>query len=256
MSRLKRLILLIFKIVVLGLGMLRKFQFETISKQKLLYISKYLGESSRINYKYKNEPHFNYEESKTLVKHLLFSDRVNELSELIKGNNVIEIGCAEGLLTLRLAQDRSSIIGYEISEHRYKKALELKHNLLEKGLNVSNVSFINKDILSEDHIPECVDSIIAVRVLYHFRRKRDLDRLVDNYIAKCKYVLFVGDRFKAEIYDSFNVDFCYHPTKYFYFATKAGMHSLLARGDFQINTGVTSYGDPYVIGVNNQFYRS
>lgn len=216
------------------------------------YIVSYLSEATPEDYVTIKQTHGNYSESKQLLSSQKWSNRVIEIGELVKGDRILEIGAAEGLQSLYLAQFKSYVCGIEISNLRYQKALELSKNMEKLGYRISNCDFIHGDILRQADLLKDFDTILIVRVLYHFRQMDDIYLLVDSILSKVNSVIIVGDRIKSEMFYAFNVSMKWNPVPFFNFASHEGMEFLLERADFSVSKGETTFGDPYVVGVKKK----
>jgi hypothetical protein len=92
------------------------------------------------------------------------------------------------------------------------------------------------------------ETFVACRVIYHFRRVEDLQELFSAVAACAQNVFLLGDRKKAAIFESFELDFSASPVPFFYYASAAGMENLLASFGYQVQSSVTSFGDPFTLG--------
>jgi hypothetical protein len=167
---------------------------------------------------------------------------------LIPGQTVVELGSAEGLLATKLASIKKSVLGVEISQARVSLAQALKEKLTEAGVLKENLNFLHGDIREAVRVLPSFETFVACRVIYHFRRAEDLQELFKAVEACAQHVFLLGDRKKAAIFESFELDFSASPVPFFYYASAAGMENLLASFGYQVQSGVTSFGDPFTLG--------
>jgi hypothetical protein len=167
---------------------------------------------------------------------------------LIPGQTVVELGSAEGLLATKLATIKKSVLGVEISQARVSLAQALKEKLTQAGVLKENLSFLHGDIREAVQMLSSYDTFVACRVIYHFRRVEDLQELFRAVAACSQNVFLLGDSKKAAIFESFELDFYASPVPFFYYASATGMENLLASFGYKVQSGVTSFGDPFTLG--------
>lgn len=84
---------------------------------------------------------------------------VADSADLKKTDSILDIGCAEGLITMKAAEFVEKAEGIEIFEHRVKKAQEIAAEQ-----NIQNVSFSVGSIQDVDLTPEGWDIIFFLGV--------------------------------------------------------------------------------------------
>ena len=209
----------------------------------------YQQEATPEDYARKNQPHFNFvNEGESLIKQHSWSRRIEEVAALIPGQDVVELGSAEGLLATKLATIKKSVLGVEISQSRVALAQELKVKLTQAGVLKENLNFLHGDIREAVRVLPSYETFVACRVIYHFRRVEDLQELFSAVAACARHVFLLGDRTKAAIFESFDLDFSASPVPFFYYASSTGMEHLLASFGYHVQSGVTSFGDPFTLG--------
>jgi len=212
-------------------------------------VRRYLEETTVEGYRTKTGNHSHFKsEGENLRSGNGWSDRIEELSLIIPGGRILEMGSAEGILASKLASIGNYCVGAEISRFRHQSAVEILRVLSKDGLIASNLKLVNKDVTDEDWVFSGFDSFVAARVIYHFRSLRELKRLFARIASEVEWVFLLGDRKKSIAYESFGVKWAANPTKFFYFASQAGMSNLLESFGYQVTAGTTSWGDPYVTG--------
>lgn len=113
--------------------------------------------------------------------------------ELLPSNFIgkaLEIGCAEGHFTVKLAPRVSSLIATDIS----RIALGRAAKLCEKQ-QLYNVRFMHLDIV-KDSIPECFDLIFCSEVLYYVGSVIDLQKIASKIAVALKpggYLITTND---------------------------------------------------------------
>lgn len=222
----------------------------SICANKSYAINAYNHESTPEQYAVKEKLHYNFQlEGKRLVENSQWSKRINELAELIPGCNIIELGCAEGLLCTKLSKTKSKVTGIDISAARINQAESLKEILIQKNIVQSNISFQQLDIRSqlEGDILSEFDCFVACRVIYHFRDYNQLDKLMKKISTSCEHIFLLGDQTKAKMYYSFGPTDI-NPVPFFFYASIDGMYRLLKSNGYSVSAGFTSFGDPYAVG--------
>ena len=111
-------------------------------------------------------------DSKDVINSLFNFNKLN-LSSLVKGKYVIDIGCGSGRFSSALARlGAKSVVGVDINE----QGLELARNLV-KQQKIDNISFVNHDILNLPFDDESFD-FVSKGVLHH---TGDLDKGLNEY---------------------------------------------------------------------------
>lgn len=209
---------------------------------------KYLGEATPETYSTKNAVHHHFSEEREVMISGRFPNRALEIRELVLGEKVIEAGCAEGIQSIALGQTKEKVWGFDISPFRVDQAQRLLSMLPPSVAPRENVIF--KAGAAEDFGQAFreADSLLAARVIYHYRSKRQLNRLMEMCSKNLTSVVFVGDRAKSRAFDSFKLPFPLNPVKFWFFAGREGMQSLLNSHGFSVELIETSWGDPVAIG--------
>ena len=157
----------------------------------------------------------------------------------IPGSRVLEIGSAEGVLSLLMAKGRSLVVGLEKSLERHESALELQKHWAVFPSPV----FINGDIQGNLELLARVETLVAVRTIYYLGD--DLDRVFKKVGETVSNVVLCGNRNRADRWRAGTPD---EPlgemNKY---ASLEGMKELLIRHGYKITTEVTE-GDEIVVG--------
>lgn len=171
--------------------------------------------------------------------------RYQTILKLVPGQNVIEIGSAEGTQLLLIAQSKQSATGYEKMDRQYATALELKQAWSKIGKSVESCEFVNDDIFSamekDKTIFDNTDTILMSRVIYHLRDQiPQLMEMIES--SQVKYLMLVGcpnreERWKnqGERGDAMG--------RYAFYATLEGMIELAESINFRVTTKIQSEQD-------------
>ncbi|WP_370221678.1 methyltransferase domain-containing protein [Cytobacillus sp.] len=91
-------------------------------------------------------------------------NRVQWIMKNVKGNNVLDIGCSQGLIPILLGREGRHVTGVDISKESIHYAIKLLQR--ESEIVLKNVSFINGDFLHED-LQHSYDCVLITEVLEH-----------------------------------------------------------------------------------------
>jgi SAM-dependent methyltransferase len=136
-----------------------------------------------------------YKTGEHMIGNVDLKDRWNDLEQIIdydKSHTALDVGCAEGLITLKLARKFKHVTGFDIEPYRIKMA-----NENAKGYN--NVSFTTNNFMSYRYAPHHKIFCLGVyhKIKYHTRQ-----RALDSMFKNCKHQLYlrvpVIDRFVAK----------------------------------------------------------
>lgn len=155
----------------------------------------------------------------------------------ISGDNILEIGSAEGVLALLLAKAGKQVTALERSQERHEAAQHLRDAW---GMDVSGPRFVCGDIMDNLNRLDGVDTLVAVRMIYYLRDH--LDTVFAEVAKKVPNVVLCGNRNRADRYRAGNPD---QPSDYY--ASVGGMTELLLRHGYKIRA-VLGEGDEIVVG--------
>jgi len=163
------------------------------------------------------------------------------------GRHVLEIGSAEGVLSLLMAsRDPSArVTGLELRTERHQAALELQMRWMAIGRHVEWCSLICGNIADRLDLLEGVNTLVAVRTLYHLRD--DVDRVLAAAAQHVSQVVLVGNPNRAKRYLAANGSPDDTLGAFNVYAGVEGMRLALERAGFTIGQIVTE-GDPIVTG--------
>jgi hypothetical protein len=167
------------------------------------------------------------------------------LVDLVPGERILELGAAEGVLALMLAQRKQKVFALELKQHRHEEALRLQAFWQQSGRDVARCEMVLGNIKDRFDLLAAVDTLVAVRSIYHLRE--DIDLVFDAVSRHVGSVVLCGNRFRAQHYregrPSTNGE-----GDFDYFASLEGMIALLENRGYSIVRTVAE-GDPIVIGV-------
>lgn len=151
----------------------------------------------------------------------------------VPGVKVLEIGCAEGVLSLLMAGVGKDVIGLERQRERFENALRLS---TKWGVDAQ---FVCADITDRLDLMDDRDTLVAVRTIYYLGA--NLDKVIAAAPAN---VVLCGNKqraawSKAGVPNKPKIDN--------YYASLEGMKDVLTRNGYQIVDEVAD-GDPIVVG--------
>lgn len=156
----------------------------------------------------------------------------------ITGHSIIEVGSAEGVLSLLLARQGKEVTAIEKSRERHEAAQALRD-----AWDVSGVRFINGDVLeSLGHLPGH-DTLVCVRSIYYLGN--GLDTLFRAASQTIPNVVLCGNKNRAARWRQGTPD---EPLgEMNRYAASEGMTDLLLRHGYKISKVITD-GDEIVVG--------
>ena len=179
-------------------------------------------------------------------------EKYSRLLPYVHGDNILEIGSAEGVLSLLLAKHTNlqscinwdttlSVLGIEKNKERFEEALRLK-----EIWKINNCNFLNCDITNRLDLLEDIDTLVAVRTIYYFRE--NLNKIFTNISKRCKTVVLSGNAGRSLSYKEGNLE--KDVGDFNYYATSEGMIELLEKYGYVIGDMIKeSYKvDPIVVG--------
>lgn len=165
-----------------------------------------------------------------------------------RGNTVLEIGAAEGVLSLLLAKQKDKVVAVERSASRHREALSLQNAWKDLGFDVDRCTMVHADIANRLDLLDGIDTVVAVRTIYYL--KKDLDKVFTNISRKqCRFVVLVGNANRALSYKEDKL--LGKEGKRNYYASSKGMVDILTKYGYKIKTVITEAPkvDPLVVGI-------
>ena len=166
--------------------------------------------------------------------------------DLVPGNRVLEIGAAEGVLSLLLARRKEKVIALELRKERHESALQLQAHWQAQGRDVSRCQMLRGDIRQRFDLLPQVDTLVAVRTIYHLHE--DIQRVFEHVGQHVRHVVLCGNQFRARRLLEPNDDPGNKTRLFDRYASLEGMTQLLQHCGYTITTTVTE-GDPVVVGL-------
>lgn len=111
--------------------------------------------------------------------------RVNWVCSKVEGNNVLDVGCSQGIVPILLAREGTNVVGLDsdpesIAEAREYVAAEPEH----VG---GNISFVNNDFLLQDFTGSNFTTVVMAEVLEHLVRP-------ERFVEQAANLLQAGGR--------------------------------------------------------------
>jgi SAM-dependent methyltransferase len=165
------------------------------------------------------------------------------LLPFIKGDRILEIGSAEGVLALLLARQGKRVTAIERSAERHDTAQQLFGEWLSREKQFIAPTFINGDIADNLYALHDKDTLVAVRTIYYLGER--LDAVFADVAKFIPTVVLCGNRNRAERWRKGIPDEPLGDMNRF--AAREGMAELLTRHGYRV-TQVATEGDEIVVG--------
>jgi 2-polyprenyl-3-methyl-5-hydroxy-6-metoxy-1,4-benzoquinol methylase len=182
-----------------------------------------------------------YRKNKADIWNGKLPSKYTRLLPFISGRRILEIGAAEGVLALAMAEHlpEAQIVALEMSEERTAAAKLLHERWLSMGRKVGGALMVNGDIRQSLDLLEGVDTLVAVRVIYHLGDAiQDVFNVVGALVPK---VVLCGNPNRAARAAIGTGD------PFDYYAGIPGMTQVLQTAGYRIDT-IVMEGDPIVVG--------
>lgn len=170
-------------------------------------------------------------------------EKYTRLLPYIEGENIIELGSAEGVLALLLARQGKQVTAIEANRERHASAFRLANAWKHRFDTPGSVTFVNKPAGECLDLFEGQDSLVAVRMIYYLRDQ--LDGLFAEIAKAIPRVMLCGNKNRAAWWRQGIPDKDGGPFNYY--ASQEGMRALLERHGYSIIQEETD-GDPIVVG--------
>lgn len=164
----------------------------------------------------------------------------------ITGQRILEIGAAEGVQSLLVADRNPSahVTALELHQERHAQALALQARWRLLGRHVDGCHMVCGDIRDRLDLLEGVDTVVAIRTIYHLGDAID-DVLAAVFGAGVANVVLVGNPNRAKWPNS--TPKARDIGAFNRYAGVPGMRDVLERAGFTVGT-VVAEGDPIVTG--------
>lgn len=171
--------------------------------------------------------------------------KYTRLLPYIEGRHILEIGAAEGVLSLLLAREEQceTVTGLELRDYRYQTGLQLQARWSALGFPVARCTLLRGDIRENLHLFRGHDTLVAVRAIYYLRddAPRVMAAARDAGVAR---VVLCGNAGRQRHYRK---DPASEQGRFDRLAAEEGMLSLLVGAGYAA-TVIREPGDPIVIG--------
>jgi 2-polyprenyl-3-methyl-5-hydroxy-6-metoxy-1,4-benzoquinol methylase len=165
-------------------------------------------------------------------------EKYTRLIPHIPGDNILEIGSAEGVLALLLAKQGKSVTAIERRAERHEAAQRLRDSW-----GVEGVRFICGDIRNNLFRFEGIDTLLCVRSIYYL--SDELDDVFAEAAKHVRNVVLCGNQNRARWWREGLPNRNDRADNYY--ASADGMRDVLCRHGFEIANEVLE-GDPIVVG--------
>ncbi len=196
-----------------------------------------------------------FRDNKSDIFNGILPERYEELSRLIPGRRILDVGSADGTLSLHLSGDRDFVYGLEPSTPRYKTALKLQEVWRRSSDLYGNCQFLNFGVMDRPEILADVDTVIFIRVLYHLGPGAAEVMKLIGVAANIRRVVLCGNRVKEERLERGEELAALGP--HAMLATEAGMVQFLNDHDFEVEAihRLETTGDCLLVGVRKPSSR-
>lgn len=173
--------------------------------------------------------------------------KFTRLLPFITGRNILELGAAEGVLSLLLSRELrcDSVTGLELRPERHQESIELQRRWRHLGFKVDNATLMCGDIRDHMGLLAVADTLVCVRSIYYLRS--DAPRVMAAAGLSCTRVVLCGNRGRQQ---QWRADPDSELGKFNYLASSEGMVTLLENAGFRIQARCDE-GDPIVVGVRS-----
>ena len=187
-----------------------------------------------------------YRKNKEIIQRGTIPLKYTRLLDLIPGDRVLELGAAEGVLSLLLAESKTKVYAVELRKGRHEEALRLQELWRQQGRDVSHCEMLLGDLRDHFDLLPKVDTLVAVRSIYYLR-----DQIADVFseVGKhVRYVVLCGNKNRAAHYFETNGHPADNLGPFNFYASIEGMRKVLEDSGYTVDK-IVSEGDPIVIGV-------
>lgn len=175
-------------------------------------------------------------------------EKYSRLLPYVTGCRVLEIGAAEGVLSLLLAERGHSVTAIERRDVRHAEALQLQARWKAMGRKVDGCTMVEGDIIKRPDLLQGIDCLVAVRVIYHLREAAPAV-MAAAAAAEVPRIVLCGNKNRAARFEAGRPD--EGLGEFNFYSTIKGMSALLEEAGYAIEK-IVAEGDPIVIGAYHQ----
>lgn len=170
----------------------------------------------------------------------------------VRGKRVLEIGAAEGVLALLMAERGHYVFAVERREERHQEAKQLQARWRAMGRKVNSCEMLRADIVKHPELLLAIDCLVCVRVVYHL--KDDAPKIMAFAAeADVPHIVLCGNKNRAASFEAGRPEGSLG--QFNYYSTIKGMSELLTGAGYNIAT-VVREGDPIVVGTHSSHQAS
>ena len=187
-----------------------------------------------------------YRRSKEQIREGIVPEKYSRILPHVPGERILEIGAAEGVLSLLMARRKKWVIALERNRSRHQEAVDLRRTWKARGFQVENCEMVHGDILDRFDLLQRVDAVVAVRCIYYF--KEHIEAIFEQIAINVPDVLLCGNRNRTQRLESRGgPDPSSKLGEYERYASEPGMREILEKHHYEI-VDVVRLGDPIVVG--------
>jgi precorrin-6B methylase 2 len=186
-----------------------------------------------------------YRTSKTSIWNADIPAKYTRLLDHIHGSRILELGAAEGVLALQLAQQKEKVFALEMKKDRHEEAVKLQEHWRQQGFEVDRCEMVYGSIFDRLDLLTQVDCLVAIRSIYYLRDR--IDEVFAAVVKHVRHVTLCGNKGRAARYFGSEEDPADKLGKYNFYASIEGMTTILGNHGYTI-TRVIADGDPIVVG--------
>lgn len=172
--------------------------------------------------------------------------KYTRLLDFISGDRILELGAAEGVLSLLLAERKAKVVALELKRERHEEALRLQGLWRKQGRDVEGCKMVLGDIRNHLDLLKQVDTLVAVRSIYYLRD--DIGPVFSEIGKHVHRVVLCGNKGRAHAYYEAKGQPSDKLGRFNYYACAEGMSEILKNSGYLIEATITK-GDPIVVGV-------
>lgn len=187
-----------------------------------------------------------YRKNKDAIWRGEIPDKYTRVLDLVPGDHILELGAAEGVLSLLLAERKARVIALEMKRQRHEEALQLQALWREQGKDVARCEMVLGDLKDRIDLLDQVDTLVAVRSIYYLRD--NILRVFEAVGSHVPNVVLCGNKNRGRRYFESSGRPDDRLGKFNYYASLEGMTKLLQDCGYQIVRAIAN-GDPIVVGL-------